>query len=310
MTIPLLILCPIAEHQLGILSQRFDVTYAITDVAREQAIRERGQAFRAVLTIGTIGLSGEEIAAMPKLELVSCMGAGYETVDAAAARARGIVMTNGRGANDDCVADHAMGMLIAVVRNFRKLDQQCRAGVWRTQIPVPPGISGKRLGILGMGAIGEKIATRAQGFGLRIGYHNRNPKPGSAHPYFDSLTAMAEWCDVLLCVAPGGASTRHLVNAELLRALGPRGYLLNLGRGSIVDTAALAAALSDGVIAGAGLDVYESEPEPPAELLALDNLLLTPHVGGWSPESEEAQFTIYLQNLEGHFSGRGVVTPV
>ena len=105
MTIPLLILCPIAEHQLGILSQRFDVTYAITDVAREQAIQERGQAFRAVLTIGTIGLSGEEIAAMPRLELVSCMGAGYETVDAAAARARGIVMTNGRGANDDCVAD-------------------------------------------------------------------------------------------------------------------------------------------------------------------------------------------------------------
>ena len=171
-------------------------------------------------------------------------------------------MTNGRGANDDCVADHAMGMLIAVVRNFRKLDQQCRAGVWRTQIPVPPGISGKRLGILGMGAIGEKIATRAQGFGLRIGYHNRNPKPGSAHPYFDSLTAMAEWCDVLLCVAPGG-STRHLVNAELLRALGPRGYLLNLGRGSIVDTAALAAALSDGVTPARAWTSMKANPSHP-----------------------------------------------
>ena len=249
---------------------------------------------------------------MPRLELVSCMGAGYETVDAAAARARGIVMTNGRGANDDCVADHAMGMLIAVVRNFRKLDQQCRAGVWRTQIPVPPGISGKRLGILGMGAIGEKIATRAQGFGLRIGYHNRNPKPGSAHPYFDSLTAMAEWCDVLLRGArrrldppPGQCRIAAGAGAKGIPAEpGTRQHRRHGGAGGRSERRRHRRR---------GPDVYESEPEPPAELLALDNLLLTPHVGGWSPESVEAQFTIYLQNLEGIFRarrGHAGLTPV
>lgn len=306
----LLVLCPVVPANLESLKQRYDVTYAPTPEERQAAIAAHASRFQAVLTIGTIGLTAAEIAAMPALELVSCMGVGHETVDVDAARARGIVVTNGRGANDECVADHAMGLVIACMRNFRKLDQLCRDGVWRTAITPPPNVSGKRLGIFGMGAIGEKLATRASAFRMPIGYHNRNPKAGSPYQYFDSLLALAEWSDVLVCAAPGGASTHHAINAAALQALGAEGFLINVGRGSIVDTPALASALATGVIAGAGIDVYESEPKPPTELIGLDNLILTPHLAGWSPESIDAQFTIFLENIEGHFSGRGAVTPV
>lgn len=247
---------------------------------------------------------------MPSLQLVCCLGVGHEHVDVPAAKARGIVVAIGRGANDECVADHAMGLVIACMRNFRALDRLCRDGVWRTEIPLPTHVSGRRLGILGMGAIGEKIADRAMAFRMPIGYHNRNPRQESPHEYFESLAALAGWCDMLVCAAPGGATTRHLVNASVLEALGPKGFLVNIGRGSIVDTQALAAALAAGTIAGAGLDVYESEPEPPRELLGLDRLILTPHMAGLSPEAVARQYAIFHANMDGHFSGSGAVTPV
>ncbi|MFJ1302858.1 2-hydroxyacid dehydrogenase [Pseudomonadota bacterium AL_CKDN230030165-1A_HGKHYDSX7] len=310
MKIPLLVLCPVAADNLAVLSERYDLVYAPTAAERDAAIAAHGERIQAVLTIGTIGLSAADIAALPALQLVSCHGAGYENVDVEAAKARGVVVTNGRGANDECVADHAMGLLIACMRDFRKLDQLCRAGVWRTKIALPPNVSGKRLGILGMGTIGEKIATRARAFRMEIGYHNRNPKAGSPYRYFDDVPALAAWCDVLVCAAPGGAATHHLIDAAALRALGSEGYLVNVGRGSIVDTQALAEALRNGTIAGAGIDVYESEPDAPAELIELDHLILTPHLAGWSPEAIAAQFSIFLDNIEGHFSGRGAVTPL
>jgi lactate dehydrogenase-like 2-hydroxyacid dehydrogenase len=203
-----------------------------------------------------------------------------------------------------------MGLVIAAMRNFRQLDQKCREGVWRLALPQPPNVSGKRMGILGLGLIGQKIARRAAAFDMPIGYHNRNPKEGSTHRYFESAKALAEWCDVLVCAAPGGAATKHLVNAAVLDALGPKGFLVNIGRGSVVDTDALAAALREGRIAGAGLDVYESEPHRPEPLIGLDNLILTPHLAGWSPEATQASFDRFLANAEGHFAGRGVVSPI
>jgi lactate dehydrogenase-like 2-hydroxyacid dehydrogenase len=238
------------------------------------------------------------------------MGVGYEGVDMEAARALGITVANGSGTNDNCAADHAMGMVIATMRNFRQLDQLCRAGVWRTAIPQPPNVSGKRMGIFGLGMIGEKIAKRAAAFDMPIGYHNRNPKLDSSHRYFDSLQSLAQWSDVLVCVAPGGAATRHIINAQVLAALGSEGFLINIGRGSLVDTQVLDDALRSGVIAGAGIDVYESEPLPPQALLDLDNLLITPHLAGWSPEATSAQLELFLANLAGHFGGAGVLTPV
>ncbi|QEI08900.1 2-hydroxyacid dehydrogenase [Pigmentiphaga aceris] len=310
MSISILVLCEIGAAQQALLSQRYRPTFALTPAQRAEAIQTRGAEFEAVLTIGMLGLRAEEMDALPKLRLIACMGAGYERVEVDAARARGIPVSHGRGANDECVADHAMGMVIATMRNFRELDRACRAGVWRTSIPLPPNVSGKRLGILGMGAVGERIAHRAQAFRMQIGYHNRRPRPEFGYEYFDTLAALARWCDVLVCAAPGGASTHHLVNEQVLSELGPQGFLVNVGRGSLVDTQALAAALQTGQIAGAGIDVYESEPEPPAELIGLDRLILSPHVGGWSPEAIDAQFDIFLRNLEGVFSGQGPVTPV
>jgi len=305
-----LVLCEIAAAQQAFLQQHYLPTFATSAEQRAQAIQTAGADVEAVLTIGLLGLRAEEMDAMPKLRLIACMGAGFERVDVAAAHARGIIVTNGRGANDECVADHAMGMLIATMRDFRALDRLCRAGVWRTAIPLPPNVSGKRLGILGMGAVGERIARRAEAFNMQIGYHNRRPRPEFDYTYFDDLAALARWCDVLVCAAPGGKATEHLVNATVLDALGPQGFLVNVGRGSIVDTQALAAALQSGGIAGAGLDVYESEPAPPAELIGLDRLLLSPHVGGWSPEAVEAQFRMFIQNLDNVFSGKPPLTPV
>ena len=308
--IPLLVISTLSGSHQAQLAERYDMTYAPTAAERAAAIATRGAKFRAVLTIGVIGLTADEMAVMPALELVCCMGVGYELVALEAARARGIALANGAGTNDDCVADHAFGLVIAAVRNFRQLDRLCREGVWRLAIPQPPNVSGKRLGILGLGNIGRKIAKRAAGFDMTIGYHNRKPKVDAPHRYFDSLKALAQWCDVLVCAAPGGPATRHLVNAEVLDALGPEGFIVNIGRGSVVDTEALAAALRDKRIAGAGLDVYESEPEPPQALIGLDNLILTPHLAGWSPEATEASFNRFLANAQGHFAGRGVVSPI
>jgi lactate dehydrogenase-like 2-hydroxyacid dehydrogenase len=300
-------LSPAHQAQIAAI---YDMTYAPNAQDRAQAIASHGARFRAVLTIGVIGITTEEVAAMPALELVCCMGAGFEGLPMDVLRARGIATANGAGTNDDCVADHAFGLLIGIVRGMRQLDIQCRAGIWREEIPQPPNVSGKKLGIFGLGTIGQKIAKRAYGFDMPVGYHNRRPRDGAPHRYFDSLLALAEWCDVLVCATPGGPATRHVVNAQVLDALGPQGFLINISRGSVVDTDALAAALREKRIAGAGLDVYESEPRRPEPLIGLDNVLLTPHMAGWSPEATQASVDRFLANAEGHFAGRGVVSPI
>ena len=308
--IPLLVINSLSSAHQAQIAEVYDMTYAAGPAARAAAIAEHGKKFRALLTIGVIGITPEEIAAMPALELICCMGAGYEGLPLEVTRARGIATANGAGTNDDCVADHAFGLLIGIVRGFRTLDRLCREGVWREALPQPPNVSGKKLGILGLGTIGQKIAKRAAAFDMEIGYHNRKPREGAAHRYFDDLKSMAAWADIVVVATPGGAATRHLVNAEVLDALGPRGYLANIGRGSVVDTEALAAALRANRIAGAALDVYESEPKPPEQLIGLDNVLLTPHLAGWSPEATQASVDRFLANAEGHFAGRGVVSPV
>lgn len=308
--IPLLVLNSLSPAHRAQIAAVYDLTYAPTLAERTAAIAANGAKFRAVLTIGVIGITADEIAALPRVELVCAMGAGYEGLAMDALRARGIAVANGAGTNDDCVADHAFGLLIGIVRGIRTLDRQCREGVWREEIPQPPNVSGKKLGILGLGTIGQKIAKRAIGFDMEVGYHNRKPKDGSLHRYFDSLKALAEWADVLVVATPGGAATRHLINAEILDAIGPRGYLVNISRGSVVDTEALAAALRANRIAGAGLDVYESEPRRPEPLIGLDNVLLTPHMAGWSPEATQASVNRFMANAEGHFAGRGVVSPI
>lgn len=306
----LLVLHVLSDAHLSQLAQSFDVLYA-PDAARcAEALTAHGPRVQAVLTVGAIGLSAAQMQAMPQLRWVGALGAGYENIDVAYARAHGIAVSNGAGTNDQCVADHAFGLVIAAVRGLVRLDRLTRQGVWRNDIPLPPNVSGKRLGILGLGTIGQKIARRAQAFDMPVGYHNRRPKDGVDFTYFDSVLALAQWADVLLVATPGGAGTRHLVDAPVIAALGPQGYVVNIARGSVVDTAALAQALRTGALAGAGLDVYESEPLPPAELLDLDNVALTPHVAGWSPEAVQATVDLFLDNAHRHFAGQPLVTPV
>lgn len=306
----LLVLIAVQDDVRARLADAYELIYAPDAATREQAIAAHGAEVQLVLTNGTTGLSEADLARLPKLGFLHALGVGYENLPVAAARARGIALAHGVGANDDCVADHAFALLLAAVRGVAKLDAACRAGVWRDALPMQPNFSGKRLGIVGLGRIGEKVARRAGGFDVEVGYHNRRPREGAAFRYFDALVDLASWADYLVVATPGGAQTRHLVDAAILDALGPRGFLVNVSRGSTVDTAALAAALRDGRIAGAGLDVYESEPAPPAELIGLDSVVLTPHVAGTSPEARDRTIDLFLENAERHFSGRGLVTPL
>ncbi|WP_175943973.1 2-hydroxyacid dehydrogenase [Burkholderia pyrrocinia] len=291
------------------IAASFDVRYAPTAEERERAIAEHGGTIRAVLTNGSTGLAAADIDRLPRLTFVSALGAGYEHIDVAHAKARGITVVTGAGTNDDCVADHAFALLLAAVRGVVRLDAKTRAGIWREGLPMPPNVSGKKLGIVGLGKIGEKCARRAAGFDIEIGYHNRSAKD-VPYRYFDRLDALARWADFLIVATPGGAGTRHMIERAVLDALGPGGFVVNVSRGSVVDTAALADALREGRIAGAGLDVYEGEPEPPRALTDLDSVVLTPHMGGWSPEALDRSVQQFLDNAARHFAGQPVLTPV
>ena len=306
----LLALMFLTEEHRAQMAQSFEVLYAPDAAQAAAAIAEHGSRITVVLTIGATGLSAAQIDALPRVSLICVLGAGYENIAVAHAKARGIVVANGAGTNDDCVADHAWGLLIATVRGIPKLDKLTRDGVWRTALPLPPNVSHKRIGIIGLGTIGKKIAQRAQGFEMEVGYHNRTARTDVPYRYFSDVTALAAWADFLMVATPGGAGTQHLVNAPVLQALGPRGYVVNIARGSVIDTAALAHALRKGQVAGAGLDVYESEPAPPAELVALDTVVLTPHVAGWSPEAVQASVDRFMENARRHLAGEAPVSPI
>ncbi|WP_186093316.1 2-hydroxyacid dehydrogenase [Burkholderia gladioli] len=306
----LLVLIPLRDDARAPIAAQFDLIHAPDEASRAQAVAEHGAKVEAVLTNGSTGLTEDELARLPGLVFLNALGAGYENLPVAAARRRGIAIAHGVGANDDCVADHAFALLLATVRGVVRLDAACRAGVWRDALPMQPNFSGKRIGIVGLGRIGAKIARRAAAFDLEIGYHNRRPREGAEFRYFPAVVELARWADYLVVATPGGADTRHLIDAAVLAALGARGFLVNVSRGSVVDTAALAAALRDGRIAGAGLDVYEGEPEPPAELVGLDSVVLTPHVAGTSPEARDRTIELFLENAARHFAGQPLLTPL
>jgi lactate dehydrogenase-like 2-hydroxyacid dehydrogenase len=302
---------PTAEEHLSQFRARYDVIYAPTAELRAKAVAEHGADIEIVLTIGAVGLRADEIAAMPRLSAAAAQGAGYEAIDLVAAKARGLTLWTGAGTNDSCVADHAMALLLASVRALPQQEQALRAGLWRDVMPLRPSVNGRRLGILGMGTIGLRIARRALAFDMEVGYHNRRERNDSLGcQYFGSALDLAQWADFLIVAAPGGATTKHIVNAEVLKVLGPQGHVVNIARGSLVDTAALAAALAAGELGGAALDVYESEPKPPEALLGFPNVILTPHIAGWSPESVQATVDLFLENARRWEAGEPVLTPL
>lgn len=299
---PLLVLIHLSDTSKATISAQYEILYAPDRPRRAEMIAGPAKKVAVVLTNGSTGLTADEMRALPHLQLVCALGAGYENIDVAHAEAHGIEIATGAGTNEDCVADHAMGLLLATVRHIPALDKVTRDGGWRENLPLQPQLAGKRLGIVGLGGIGKKIARRAAGFDIELAYCNRKKRDDVDFHYFPDVAQLAAWADFIIVAAPGGAETRHLISERVINELGPRGYLVNIGRGSIVDTAALGRALAEGRLAGAGLDVYESEPKPPQELIGLSNVVLTPHIAGWSPESIDASIRQFLRNCEEHFA--------
>jgi lactate dehydrogenase-like 2-hydroxyacid dehydrogenase len=248
----------------------------------------------------------------PKLEIVANFGVGYDSVDVAHAGTRGVIVTNTPDVLTEEVADTAFGLLLMTAREFGAAERYMRAGKWmQAPYPLTPStLRGKTLGIVGMGRIGKAIATRAAAFGLKLAYHNRRPAEGTDIRYFANLIDLARHVDILLSVLPGGASTHHLIGREVLEALGPQGILINIGRGSVVDEAALVAALRDGKLYSAGLDVFETEPCFPQELAQFERVVMLPHVGSASIHTRQLMGNLCADNLLSWFEKREPITPV
>lgn len=256
-------------------------------------------------------VSGTFMSRFPNLEIVANLGVGYDNVDARWASQHGVVVTNTPDVLTDEVADLAMGLLIATVRELPQADRYLREGRWKEKnYRLTATLRGRTLGILGLGRIGKAIAERARPFGLQVIYHGRTPQPGVPYRYCPSATALAEACDILMVVAPGGPQTRRLVDAGVLRALGQEGILINVARGSLIDEDALIEALSEKTILAAGLDVFTHEPNVPARLMSMENVVLLPHVGSGSRHARAAMGRLVVENLVSWAAGSGPLTPV
>lgn len=301
----LLILVDVTPGQQKVFEDAgYTMTMALTPDALEAALAQSPERWQAVLTHGTRGMTLAEMKRLPNLKLVCAQGAGYDQIDLDAARQVGALVTHSPGANASSVADHAMALLCATVRGVPQGDRAIRKGIWSEARTLRPTLSGHRLGVMGMGFIGQEIARRgALGFGMEVAYYSRRPRPDVSYLFKDTPEALAEWADFIVVATPGGAQTNKLVNASVLQALGPQGFLVNIARGSVVDTAALVDALRAGKIGGAALDVFDNEPGVPAELLDIENLVMTPHTAGLSPEAVENTVRRVVVNLNAFFDG-------
>ena len=297
---------------VAILQEHCIVDYHDTyDVMDEERLAKKLQHAQGVLCQLTDPLTANVIAKAPLLRCISQIAVGHDNIDVAAATARGIAVTNTPGPTDGCVADMAFALLLAAARGIVSGDRFVRDGKWQSgSYPLMPRLHSRPMGILGMGRIGQAIAKRAAAFDMKVLYHNRRPVPGSPYAYRDSVLALAQDCELLMVACPGGEATRGLVNAEILRALGQRGIVVNIARGSIIDEPALIAALRDGTIAAAGLDVFDHEPAVPAELMSLGNAVLMPHRGGGTVETWEECADMVIANLHAHFTGAPLPTPI
>lgn len=279
---------------------------------RDAFLAEHAAEITAIVVSGVTRVDPNLMAALPNLKAVVNFGVGYDNIDVDAAAARGIGVSNTPDVLDDCVADTAVGLLIDTMRRFSAADRYLRAGRWAVDgnYPLTHQVSGSHVGILGLGRIGGAIATRLTAFGCAISYHNRRQVPDSPYQYVDSPVELARQVQVLVVAAAGGAGTRHLVDREVLTALGSDGYLVNIARGSVIDQDALVDALVHGRLAGAGLDVFTDEPNVPAALTKLDNVVLLPHVASGTVETRAAMEALVLANLDRFLQSGQLVTPV
>jgi lactate dehydrogenase-like 2-hydroxyacid dehydrogenase len=282
------------------------------DLAGDKAafLAQVGPGIRAIATNGGVGAGAAIIAACPRLEIISVYGVGYDAVDMGSARARGIAVTNTPDVLTGDCADLAVGMVLALSRGIAKADSFARSGEWRrASFPLQRRVWGKKVGILGLGRIGIEIARRMEGFGCPIAYSARTRKD-LMWDYFPDAVRLAEWSDILILTALANAATRHIVNAPVLKALGPQGLFINISRAANVDETALIAALTQGQIAGAGLDVFEGEPDFDPRFLTLPNVLLQPHHASGTVETRRAMGQLMRDNLAAHFAGQPLPSPV
>lgn len=279
---------------------------------RTEFLRQHGESFEVAVTSGKVGVGAEVMRSLPNLRAVINFGVGYDTTDVAQAASRGITVSNTPDVLNDCVADTAMALYLDLLRGISSADRYVRRGDWLSKgnFPLATKASGKRVGILGLGRIGRVIARRLEGFDCEISYHSRNQVEGVSYRYAATPRELAAGCDVFIVAAAGGPGSARLVDAEVIDAIGPEGYLINIARGSVVDEDALVAALLAGRLAGAGLDVFAEEPKVPEDLLALENVVLLPHLGSGTHETRAAMAELTLANLHSFVTTGAVLTEV
>lgn len=266
---------------------------------------------RAITCGGDSHVSAELIARLPALEIIAVMGVGYDGIDVAAAKARDVTVTHTPDVLNDDVADLAIGLMLAFSRQLVQADHHVRSGEW-SKGPMALGrkMSGARLGLVGIGRIGQGIARRAQAFDMKVAYTARSERPELPYTYFSNAAALAAASDYLVVITPGGPATQRLIDAKVLQSLGPKGILVNVARGSVVDEVALIKALDDKVIAGAALDVFEHEPNVPERLRSMPQVLLSPHIGSATQATRQAMADLVAANLCAHFAGAALPSPV
>ena len=305
---PVLIYSRFPKAMMVRIGQHFDLMDAAGKPPSEVFSSEQLSGIRAVITAGGTPLGAATMDRLPSLRAIVCYGTGYDGVDLGAAAERGIMVGHSPAANAAAVADLAMTLMLAVTRRLLPAEDYVRSGNWAAAKPSPlmsplSGNPGRRIGVYGMGEIGRKIAARAAAFETELAYYSRSRHDVPYH-YLPSLEALVEWCDVLMIAVRAGADTHHVIDADMLRKLGKDGYLVNISRGSVIDQKALVAALTDKTIAGAGLDVYETEPHAPDALTAFPNVVLTPHIGGHTIDAHTGMQDCVIANLTAFFAGQ------
>ncbi len=310
-SVPVLVPAPVMPLIAEGIADRFTLLKLWEQPDPDAFLKANAGGIRAIAGGAKKRMDGAWLSQFPKLEFVSNFGVGYDGVDAEWCGRNGVIVSNTPDVLTDEVADLAVGLLLATIRQLPQADAFLRRGEWlKANFPLTTTLRGRKVGILGLGRIGKAIATRLKGFGVDVSYHGRHKQDDVAYPYHPTLVGMAKAVDVLLSVAPGGAATNRIINAEVLRALGPDGILINVGRGTVVDEPALIEALQSKTILSAGLDVFEDEPRVPQALIDLPHVVLLPHVGSASHHTRRLMGQLVVDNLVSWFSGKGPLTPV
>ncbi|XP_076889460.1 glyoxylate/hydroxypyruvate reductase A HPR2-like isoform X1 [Bidens hawaiensis] len=310
-SVGVLMMCPMNSYLEHQLSTRFNLYRIWTVPHKPHFLKTHSGSIRAVVGNATAGADRELIESLPALEIVSSFSVGLDKVDLGCCKERGIRVTNTPDVLTEDVADLAIGLMLTTLRKICECDRYVRSGLWKKgDFKLTTKFSGKKVGIIGLGRIGTAIAKRAEAFNCPISYYSQSKKPESNYKYFPSVIELASDCDILVVACPLTEETRHIINREVIDALGPKGYLINIGRGPHIDEPELVSALVEGRIAGAGLDVFENEPHVPEELFKLDNVVLLPHVGSGTVETRNAMADLVVGNLEAHFSKKPLLTPV